>query len=73
MQGIIEFITDVGEDSELAQRFASIISKRCTQQQLLDFFSQNNYPDVNAEDVAKLLSHKERIRSDFRLPENVDY
>lgn len=73
MSGIVDFITDVGDDRALAGAFVSKISQNCTQQELLDFFGQNDYPDVTAEDVDKLLSQKERIRNDFNLPDNVDY
>ena len=39
MPGILDFLTDVGADSELAGEFVGVISNPgCTQQDLLNFF-----------------------------------
>ncbi|MDJ0876329.1 MAG: hypothetical protein QNJ02_13750 [Desulfobacterales bacterium] len=74
MPGILDFLTDVGGDRQLAGEFTSIVaSPDCTQQDLLSFFSANNYADVTAADVDKLLSQRENLKNEFSVPGNVDY
>lgn len=74
MAGILDFLTDVGGDRNLSAEFVSIVaSPDCTQQDLLDFFNANNYNDVSAADVDKILAERENIKNDFNVPPNVDY
>lgn len=74
MAGILDFLTDVGGDRNLSGEFVSIVaSPDCTQQDLLDFFNANNYNDVSAADVDKILAERENIKNDFNVPPNVDY
>ena len=74
MPGILDFLTDVGGDRELACEFTTIVaSPDCTQQDLLRFFSANNYADVTAAEVDKLLNQRENLKNEFSVPGNVDY
>ncbi|MDJ0811370.1 MAG: hypothetical protein QNJ48_07015 [Desulfobacterales bacterium] len=74
MAGILDFLTDVGGDRQLSGEFMSIVaSPDCTQQDLLSFFSANNYADVTAADVDKLLNQRENLKNEFSVPGNVDY
>ncbi len=74
MAGILDFLTDVGGDRELAGAFMGIMaSPDCTQKDLLDFFNANRYADVSSADVDKLLEQREQIKKNFNVPGNVDY
>ena len=74
MAGILDFLTDVGGNPELAGKFMGIIaSPDCTQQELMDFFKENHYADVSDADVGKVMEQREKIQSDFNMPGNVDY
>jgi hypothetical protein len=73
MPGILDFMTDVGADGNLAADFAAKVSANCTDADLKDFFQTHGYPDVTDADVAKILAQKENIKQDFRMPEGVDY
>lgn len=74
MAGILDFLTDVGGDRNLSGEFVSIAAKPdCTQQELLDFFNANNYRDVTAADVDKIMAERNNIKNDFNIPPNVDY
>lgn len=74
MPGILDFLTDVGGDRNLSAAFMGIVaSPDCTPQDLQGFFAANNYADVTAADVAKIMTQRENIKRDFNVPENVDY
>ena len=74
MPGILDFLTDVGGDRNLSAGFIGIVaSPDCTKQDLLDFFAANNYADVTAADVDKIMTQRNNIQRDFKVPENVDY
>jgi hypothetical protein len=74
MPGMLDFLTDVGGDSNLSSEFVRIVaSPDCTQQDLLDFFAANDYRGVTAVDVGKILTQRDNIKRDFNVPENVDY
>ncbi len=74
MPGILDFLTDVGADSELAGEFVGVISNPgCTQQDLLNFFQAKQYGDVTAADAEKLLTQRDSFKNDFQVPPNVDY
>ena len=74
MAGIIDFFTDMGGKPDLSGEFVGLIAKPdCTQQDLLDFFADNNYADVTPADVAKLFDHRNKIRKDFEIPVRSDY
>jgi len=74
MAGILDFLTDVGGDRQLSGAFVSIAAKPdCTQQELLDFFDANNYRDVTAADVDKIMAERENIKNNFDVPPHVDY
>lgn len=74
MAGILDFLTDVGGNRNLSGEFVSIVSSPdCTQQDLLDFFNANNYGDVTAADVDKIMTQRENIKNEFDVPVNADY
>ena len=74
MAGILDFLTDVGGNRDLASQFMSVVAgPDCTRQDLLDFFAANSYADVSAADVEKVMAQREQIMNDFSMPENVDY
>jgi hypothetical protein len=74
MPGIIDFLTDVGGDRDLSGQFVSLIaSPDCTQQDLMDFFKANHYGDVTPADVGKIMTQRENIKTEFNVPQNVDY
>ena len=74
MPGILDFLTDVGGDRALSGEFvAKIANPSCTRDDLLAFFQANNYPDVTAADVDKLLAQKANLKQEFDMPEGVDY
>jgi hypothetical protein len=74
MAGILDFLTDVGGNRDLAGKFMGVVaSPDCTRQDLLDFFAENSYADVSPADVGKLMAQREKIKGDFSLPGNVDY
>lgn len=74
MAGILDFLTDVGGNPTLSGAFVNLAAKPdCTQQDLLDFFSANNYGDVTADDVNKIMIHRNNIQRDFNVPQNADY
>ena len=74
MAGILDFLSDIGGDRNLSGEFVSIVSSPdCTQQDLLDFFNGNNYADVTAADVDKIMTQRENIKNDFEVPPNADY
>ena len=74
MAGIIDFITEIGGKPALAGEFITLISDAaCTEQDLLDFFSRNEYSDVVQDDVKKLLDHRKNFKEDFGIPPQADY
>ena len=73
MPSILDFMTDVGADAELAADFAKEVSEKCTAESLKRFFDSHGYPDITDEDVDKILVHKANIKQDFRVPGGVDY
>jgi hypothetical protein len=73
MPGMLDFMTNIGRDGQLAGAFMRLATRRCTQQELLDFFHNNAFPDVTEADVVKILEQKEAIRNEFNVPDNVDY
>jgi hypothetical protein len=74
MAGILDFLTNVGGNQDLAAKFMKIIaSPDCTRQDLQDFFGENNYADVSDADIGKLMDQREKIQRDFNMPGNVDY
>jgi len=74
MAGIIDFITDIGGDRELAGEFIEIISKPdCTHQDLVDFLRRKDYEEVVQGDVAKLMKHRNKIKDEYGIPSHVDY
>lgn len=74
MAGILDFLTNVGSDKDLAGKFMGIIaSPDCTRQDLMDFFAENNYAGVSEADIGKLMEQRETIQRDFSMPGNVDY
>lgn len=74
MAGILDFLSDVGGDRNLGGAFVGVVaSPDCTRQDLLDFFHTNNYADVTAADVDKLLAQRDHVKQAFDVPQNVDY
>jgi hypothetical protein len=74
MPGIIDFITDIGGKPVLAGEFMKVISDAaCTEQDLVDFFHNNEYPDVVKDDAKKLLDHRKNFKEDFGIPPQADY
>lgn len=74
MPGIIDFLTDVGGDRNLSGEFVGLVARPdCTQQDLLDFFRANDYGDVTAADIDKIMTQRDNIKNDFNVPHNVDY
>ena len=74
MPGILDFLTDVGADGELAGEFIGLISNPgCTKQELINFFNTKQYENVTEADAEKLLAQRESIKNDFQVPPHVDY
>ena len=74
MAGIIDFITDIGGNRELAGDFIGIIAKPdCTHNDLVNFLRTRGYEEVVQGDVAKLLRHRNKIKEDYGIPSHVDY
>lgn len=74
MAGILKFLEDVGGKPNLSSAFVTLAAKPdVTQGELLNFFHTNNYGDVTAEDVTKIMVHRNNIQTDFNVPQNADY
>jgi hypothetical protein len=74
MAGIIDFFTDMGGNSELAGKFITTIAQPdCTQQDLLDFFSDKGYQDVTKADIGKLFDNRKKLKDEFKIPVRSDY